>query len=83
MEKLIQDRCYQADNTRRCTGTTPKNQEIFENYFGVPFPVPDKAENNIVTVIPKSHLKAISDTNVNNASMSLTIASAEHDCDFC
>ena len=85
VEKLIQDRCYQADNTRRCTGTTPKNQEIFENHFGVPFPVPDKAESNIVTVIPKSpHPKAIAETNnVNNASMSLTIASAEHDRNFC
>ena len=61
------------------------NINYFENHFGVLFTVTPKEEknNNIVTVIPKSHPKAIFATSVNNASMSLALASPEHDRNFC
>ena len=59
-----------------------KNIKYFENHFGVTFTIPDKAENNIVTVIPKSHPKAIAEASVTNTTMPLSIASAEHDRNF-
>ena len=46
-------------------------------------PVPDKEENNTVPVIPKAHPKSIAEASANNASVSLTIAFADHNHDFC
>ena len=59
-----------------------KNINYFGNHFAVSFTVtPEEEKNNTVTVIPKSHPKAIAEASVTNATMSLTIALAEHDCD--
>ena len=54
------------------------------NHFGVPFGVTPKEEkNSTVTVIWKSQPRAIFEASVNNASMSLTLASPEHNHNFC
>ena len=60
-----------------------KNGKYFVDHFAVAFKPKEEIKNNTVKVITESDPEAIFKASETNTTMSLTIALAEHDCNFC